>query len=41
MLAMSGQIMKKALGSFSVNDNLQGLSKDTKIVMLTDGEGLG
>ncbi|HET9645259.1 MAG TPA: alpha/beta hydrolase [Burkholderiaceae bacterium] len=38
---LSGQILKATQGSFSVNENLQGMPVSMPIVLMTDGEGLG
>ncbi|MEK6422493.1 MAG: alpha/beta fold hydrolase [Burkholderia gladioli] len=39
--ALPGQIAKRTVGTLSVEKNLRGQAADTKVVMLTDNEGLG
>ncbi len=39
--ALPGQIAKRTVGALSVEKNLRGQAADTKVVMLTDNEGLG
>ncbi|MDC9593659.1 MARTX multifunctional-autoprocessing repeats-in-toxin holotoxin RtxA [Xenorhabdus sp. IM139775] len=38
---LTGALAKSVNGRFSVEKNLQGISKQTPIMLLTDGEGLG